>query len=107
MLLDRILLLVKLSFFSCDLIFFLQDMEIWETVGLWHYTIPGFYLLAQFCLAILVAMGNLVNNSVFVSLTVGARQDENYFVEGKGNTFVFMSFQIVLLPHVWDDVCRR
>ncbi|KAJ4842906.1 hypothetical protein Tsubulata_023830 [Turnera subulata] len=43
-----------------------KDMKIWEMVGLWHYPIPGFFLLAQFCLGILVALGNLVNNSVFL-----------------------------------------
>ncbi|KAI3449584.1 hypothetical protein Pfo_006249 [Paulownia fortunei] len=46
-----------------------KDMEIWEMVGLWHYPIPGFFLLAQFCLGILVALGNLVNNSVFLCLS--------------------------------------
>ncbi|XVE62951.1 hypothetical protein DITRI_Ditri06bG0160400 [Diplodiscus trichospermus] len=46
-----------------------QDMEIWETIGLWHYPIPGFYLLAQFSLGVLVALSNLVNNSVFMYLS--------------------------------------
>ncbi|KAK8542359.1 hypothetical protein V6N12_014957 [Hibiscus sabdariffa] len=46
-----------------------QDMEIWETIGLWHYPIPGFYLLAQFSLGVLVALSNLVNNSVFLYLS--------------------------------------
>ncbi|KAI4329741.1 hypothetical protein MLD38_028089 [Melastoma candidum] len=46
-----------------------KDMGIWEMVGLWHYPIPGFFLLAQFCLGVLVALGNLVNNSVFLSLS--------------------------------------
>ncbi|KAL2236513.1 UNVERIFIED_CONTAM: Piezo-type mechanosensitive ion channel [Sesamum indicum] len=46
-----------------------KDMEIWEMVGLWHYPIPGFFLLAQFSLGILVALGNLVNNSVFLCLS--------------------------------------
>ncbi|MBA0617615.1 hypothetical protein Godav_027042 [Gossypium davidsonii] len=46
-----------------------KDMGIWEMVGFWHYPIPGFFLLAQFCLGILVALGNLVNNSVFVYLS--------------------------------------
>ncbi|XP_031279983.1 piezo-type mechanosensitive ion channel homolog isoform X2 [Pistacia vera] len=46
-----------------------KDMEIWEMVGLWHYPIPGFFLLAQFCLGVLVALGNLVNNSVFLYLS--------------------------------------
>jgi hypothetical protein len=62
----------------------IQDMEIWEMVGLWHYPIPGFYLLAQFCLGILVALGNLVNNSVFLCLPDehGQSSDENSTVEG-------------------------
>ena len=62
----------------------IQDMEIWEMVGLWHYPIPGFYLLAQFCLGILVALGNLVNNSVFLCLSDehGQSSDENSTVEG-------------------------
>ncbi|MBA0802568.1 hypothetical protein Gohar_012850, partial [Gossypium harknessii] len=46
-----------------------KDMGIWEMVGFWRYPIPGFFLLAQFCLGILVALGNLVNNSVFVFLS--------------------------------------
>ncbi|KAK6243143.1 hypothetical protein QUC31_009552 [Theobroma cacao] len=46
-----------------------QDMEIWETIGLWHYPIPGFYLLAQFSLGVLVALSNLVNNSVVLYLS--------------------------------------
>lgn len=55
-------------------------MEIWETIGFWHYSIPGFFLLAQFCLGILVAMGNLVNNSVFLCISYEDEQsstDEN------------------------------
>ena len=47
----------------------LQDMEIWETIGLWHYPIPGYYLLAQFGLGFLVAMCNLVNSSVLLCIT--------------------------------------
>lgn len=46
-----------------------KDMEIWETIGLWHYPIPGFFLLAQFFLGVLVAIQNLVNNSVFLYLS--------------------------------------
>ncbi|XP_027349564.1 piezo-type mechanosensitive ion channel homolog [Abrus precatorius] len=46
-----------------------KDMEIWETIGLWHYSIPGYYLLAQFGLGFLVAMCNLVNNSVLLCVT--------------------------------------
>ncbi|KAL2323587.1 hypothetical protein Fmac_027966 [Flemingia macrophylla] len=54
-----------------------RDMKIWEMVGLWHYPIPGFFLLAQFCLGILVALGNLVNNSVFLCLSDEGGQSSN------------------------------
>ncbi|KAL5561618.1 hypothetical protein UlMin_031365 [Ulmus minor] len=54
-----------------------KDMDIWEMVGLWHYPIPGFFLLAQFCLGMLVALGNLVNNSVFLYLSDEDCQSSN------------------------------
>lgn len=65
----------------------MQDMKIWETIGLWHYPIPGLYLLAQFGLGVLVAMGNLVNNSVFSYLSDGegpSAIDNNSTAEGDG-----------------------
>lgn len=63
-----------------------QDMKIWEMIGLWHYPIPGLFLLAQFCLGILVAMGNLVNNSVFLCLSDedGNSSNEYSSENGKG-----------------------
>ncbi|KAF2298634.1 hypothetical protein GH714_024432 [Hevea brasiliensis] len=69
-----------------------KDMEIWEMVGLWHYPIPGFFLLAQFCLGILVALGNLVNNSVFLYLSdEGNRPSiENSTVEVEEGTKVLI-----------------
>lgn len=53
-------------------------------IGLWHYPIPGFFLLAQFGLGILVALGNLVNNSVFLYLSNEEEQlsDDNKTEEG-------------------------
>ncbi|KAK1398972.1 piezo-type mechanosensitive ion channel-like [Heracleum sosnowskyi] len=51
-----------------------KDMEIWEMVGLWHYSIPGLFLLAQFCLGVLVALNNLVNNSVLLYLSYEGMQ---------------------------------
>ncbi|KAF3962627.1 hypothetical protein CMV_012877 [Castanea mollissima] len=54
-----------------------KDMEIWETIGLWHYPIPGFFLLAQFGLGGFVALCNLVNNSVFLYLSDGNGQSSN------------------------------
>ncbi|CAL5353858.1 unnamed protein product [Camellia sinensis] len=69
-----------------------QDMEIWEMVGLWHYPVPGFFLLAQFCLGILVALGNLVSNSVFLYLSDedGRSSNDNCTVEVKEETEVLI-----------------
>ncbi|CAK9172353.1 unnamed protein product, partial [Ilex paraguariensis] len=62
----------------------LKDMAIWETIGLWHYPVPGFFLLAQFGLGILVAMGNLVNSTVISYLSDGyAETDENCTMDEK------------------------
>ncbi|KAJ4954572.1 hypothetical protein NE237_011355 [Protea cynaroides] len=69
-----------------------QDLEIWETVGLWHYPVPGFFLLAQFCLGILVALGNLVNSSVFLYLSDadGQSLNDDRTVEVKEDTKVLI-----------------
>lgn len=58
---------------------------IWETIGLWHYPIPGLFLLAQFCLGVFVALCNLVNNSVFQYLSDEDRQSssDDQTVEGE------------------------
>lgn len=65
----------------------MQDMEIWEMIGLWHYPIPGFFLLAQFCLGILIALGNLVNNSVFLYLSGEDGQSSNEISTVEGNDY--------------------
>ncbi|KAE9589210.1 putative Piezo family protein [Lupinus albus] len=69
-----------------------RDMKIWEMVGLWHYPIPGFFLLAQFCLGILVALGNLVNNSVFLCLSDegGQSSNDSTSVKEEGETKVLI-----------------
>lgn len=64
---------VAFSYLNWDL----GDMDIWEMVGLWHYPIPGFFILAQFCLGVLVALGNLVNNSVFLYISDEDHQTSN------------------------------
>ncbi|XP_022758138.1 piezo-type mechanosensitive ion channel homolog isoform X3 [Durio zibethinus] len=71
-----------------------KDMEIWEMVGFWHYPIPGFFLLAQFCLGILVALGNLVNNSVFLYLS-----DEDAPSSNNKSAVEVVFFLIYLLGH--------
>ncbi|CAA3030661.1 Hypothetical predicted protein [Olea europaea subsp. europaea] len=67
-------------------------MEIWEMVGLWHYPIPGFFLLAQFCLGILVALGNLVNSSVILCVSNEERRfsNENETEEVKEDAIVLV-----------------
>ena len=68
---------------------------IWETVGLWHYSIPGLFLLAQFCLGVFVALCNLVNNSVFlyVKSVDGPSSSGDHLIDG-------MSYHIVMNKHL-------
>ncbi|KAL5712711.1 hypothetical protein ACHQM5_014855 [Ranunculus cassubicifolius] len=69
-----------------------KDIEIWETIGFWHYPIPGLYLFAQFCLGILVAVGNLVNDSVFIyqSNQDGPSHDGEYIAKDEEGTKVLI-----------------
>ncbi|KAJ1257414.1 hypothetical protein BS78_K040800 [Paspalum vaginatum] len=71
---------------------FQKDMMIWETVGLWHYSIPGLFLLAQFCLGVFVALCNLVNNSVFLYLTSedGPSSSDDHLIDEKEDTMVLI-----------------
>jgi hypothetical protein len=73
-----------------------KDMQIWEMVGLWHYTIPGFFLLAQFGLGMLVALGNLVNNSVFLYLSEESSRSSNERSYVEGNCLIFGSAKQVI-----------
>ncbi|XP_019423169.1 PREDICTED: piezo-type mechanosensitive ion channel homolog isoform X2 [Lupinus angustifolius] len=70
-----------------------KDMEIWETIGLWHYPIPGYYLLAQFGLGFLVAMCNVVNSSVLLLITDQGqlRTDESLVEEGEETTVLVVA----------------
>ncbi|WOL18856.1 piezo-type mechanosensitive ion channel [Canna indica] len=69
-----------------------KDMVIWETIGLWHYPIPGFFLLAQFGLGGLVALVNLVNNSVFLYMSdeSGQLSNNDNIVEEKEDTKILI-----------------
>uniref|UniRef100_A0A0E0JJ67 Uncharacterized protein n=1 Tax=Oryza punctata TaxID=4537 RepID=A0A0E0JJ67_ORYPU len=70
----------------------IMDMMIWETIGLWHYSIPGLFLLAQFCLGVFVALCNLVNNSVFLYTTTegGASSSDDHLIDEKEDTMVLI-----------------
>ncbi|XP_072996398.1 piezo-type mechanosensitive ion channel homolog isoform X2 [Typha latifolia] len=69
-----------------------KDMVIWETIGLWHYPVPGLYLFAQYCLGVFVALCNLVNNSVFLYLSDDNRQlpTDDDTIEEKEDTKVLI-----------------
>lgn len=70
-------------------------------VGLWRYPIPGFFLLAQFFLGILVAVGNLVNNSVFLCLSDEENQSSNVSFSEEGTDGYFNLNQITQqCPHI-------
>jgi len=81
----------------------MQDMEIWDMVGLWHYPLPGLFLLAQFCLGILVALGNLVNNSVFLYLSDegNGSSNDNSTVEGNETHCFNINWLIILFYLSW------
>ena len=86
-------------------------MKIWEMVGLWHYPIPGFFLLAQFCLGILVALGNLVNNSVFLCLSDMGGQSSNDYSSAKGNKLqyfhtCYLYVLMLLSMYVYNYICE-
>ncbi|CAO2832677.1 unnamed protein product [Amaranthus hypochondriacus] len=74
-----------------------KDMKMWETVGLWNYSVPGLYLFAQFCLGILFALSNLVNRSVFIFLSNGDGQSlpDDSAAEEKEETKVLIVATIV------------
>ncbi|XP_044494187.1 piezo-type mechanosensitive ion channel homolog isoform X3 [Mangifera indica] len=79
-----------------------KDMEIWEMVGLWHYPIPGFFLLAQFCLGVLVALGNLVNNSVFLYLS-----DEDWRSSNESSTVeVEQETKVLVVATIAWGLCK-
>ncbi|KAJ3671637.1 hypothetical protein LUZ60_007716 [Juncus effusus] len=69
-----------------------KDMIVWETIGLWHYSIPALFLLSQYCLGVFVALCNLVNNSVFLYLSghEGLSADEDHLDEEKEDTMVLI-----------------
>lgn len=71
---------IKLTYFATQL----QYMKMWETIGLWHYPIPGYFLLAQFGLGFLVGMCNLVISSVLSCITdQGQLTADESVVEGE------------------------
>lgn len=74
-------------------------------VGLWRYPIPGFFLLAQFFLGILVAVGNLVNNSVFLCLSDEENQSSNDSFNEEGTNHYFNLNQIrQKCPHIYSGI---
>lgn len=79
-------------------------MEIWETIGFWHYPIPGFFLLAQFSLGFLVAVGNLVNNSVFLYLSgeEGQSSSDDYTMKGE-----FSHIRRNKIVHIFVRIIKR
>ncbi|XP_074311534.1 piezo-type mechanosensitive ion channel homolog isoform X2 [Silene latifolia] len=104
--LNSMLLIFILSWATCTYVFNVycnekmqKDREIWETIGLWRYSFPGAYLFAQFCLGVLIAVGNQVHSSVFFFLPDGAEQSlsNDSAVEEKEETKVLIVATIVWL----------
>lgn len=60
---------IKLQFHLNVELFWLQDLDIWHTIGLWHYSTPGLFIFAQFVLGVLVATDIFVSNSIVNNLS--------------------------------------
>lgn len=79
---------------------------IWETIGLWHYSIPGLFLLAQFCLGVFVALCNLVNNSVFLYVNPkgGPSSSDDQLIDGMSHHIVMSN---IFIPGIADSCALR
>ncbi|XP_024535480.1 piezo-type mechanosensitive ion channel homolog isoform X3 [Selaginella moellendorffii] len=88
--LNGLLLGFILTWASCTYIFnagftvfatrFEMDVDIWQTVGLWKYSSPGLFLLAQYALGVLVATDLFVGNSILKSANEveGIAEDDTF-----------------------------
>ncbi|KAI3979667.1 hypothetical protein MKX01_013762 [Papaver californicum] len=99
--LNGLLLVFILLWAACTYVFnvaftylnkeFWKDMEVWETIGFWHYP----FLVFSTCPILswnLVAIGNLVNNTVFVYMADVDRRAtaEDYSIEEGEETKVLI-----------------
>ena len=76
-----------------------QDTKVWEMVGLWHYSFPGFFILAQFFLGVLVALVNLVNNSVFLYISDEANHTSHGEPPPEGELMLTFSYLVRVIDN--------
>jgi hypothetical protein len=53
-----------------------QDLDIWHTIGLWHYSTPGLFIFAQYVLGALVATEIFASNSIVSNLSENGLNEE-------------------------------
>lgn len=53
-----------------------QDLDIWHTIGLWHYSTPGLFIFAQYVLGALVATEIFASNSIVNNLVESGENEE-------------------------------
>ncbi|CAM6103082.1 unnamed protein product [Calypogeia fissa] len=46
-----------------------MGMEIWHSIGLWHYVTPGLFIFAQYALGVLIATDIFVSNAVMKNMS--------------------------------------
>lgn len=53
-----------------------MDLDIWHTIGLWHYSTPGLFIFAQYVLGALVATEIFASNSIVNNLVESGENEE-------------------------------
>ncbi|KAG0610440.1 hypothetical protein M758_7G065700 [Ceratodon purpureus] len=53
-----------------------MDLDIWHTIGLWHYSTPGLFIFAQYVLGVLVATEIFASNSIVNNLSEDGHNEE-------------------------------
>ncbi|KAH7277309.1 hypothetical protein KP509_39G044800 [Ceratopteris richardii] len=55
-----------------------KDTRIWNTVGFWHYPVPGLFLLVQFCLGVFLGASMYFSIVSLRSITVPENSDSSF-----------------------------
>ncbi|MCO5611380.1 hypothetical protein L7F22_065633 [Adiantum nelumboides] len=55
-----------------------KDTDIWNTVGFWHYPVPGLFLLVQFVLGLLLGASMYFSNVSLRSMSIAEKSDNAY-----------------------------
>lgn len=75
-----------------------KDPQLWNTIGFWHYQIPGFFLLAQFVLGVLIGTAIYFGNVALRHMHT-SQESSNTFEQEKHDIKVIALAVIVWCIH--------